>query len=104
MLYARNPAIRMETNRAVQTQGEIPYLTPALVLLYQSTALENPDYRLDFPNTIPHLRSEELMWLKAALDTEYQDAHEWSAEIQGLLERVRTGNLQKRAGGTSGSF
>lgn len=44
------------------------------------------------------------MWLKAALDTEYQDAHEWSAEIQGLLERVRTGNLQKRAGGTSGSF
>ena len=35
MLYARNPAIRMETNRAVQTQGEIPYLTPGLVLLYQ---------------------------------------------------------------------
>ena len=84
MLYARNPAIRMETNRAVQTQGEIPYLTPALVLLYQSTTFQNPDYRLDFPNTIPHLRSEELVWLKAALDTEYQGSTNGRRKFKGF--------------------
>lgn len=88
LLYARNPAIRMETDRAVQTAGGIPYLSPAMVLLYKSTAFQNPDYRLDFQHTLPHFQPEELLWLKAALDTEYQGSHEWAAEIQRLLEGV----------------
>ena len=66
----------------------IPCLAPAFVLLYKSTALDNPNYRFDFQNAIPHLKIEELKWLNGALNTEYRGAHEWSTEIHRLLERV----------------
>jgi len=88
ILYARNPIIRMEMDRAMQAQEGIPCLAPAFVLLYKSTALDNPNYRFDFQNAIPHLKIEELKWLNEALNTEYRGAHEWSTEIHRLLERV----------------
>lgn len=86
-LYERNPAIRMEMRRAIQKEGRIPYLAPALTLLYKSSAWDNPAYQSDYQNALPRLSLAELTWLNGALETAYQGTHAWAAEIRGLMAR-----------------
>lgn len=81
-LYARDPAVRLDLKKAIRQAGKLPYLTPELVLLYKSTSLQNPDYALDFANTLPQLEAEEQSWLQNALTIQHGETHEWAAALR----------------------
>lgn len=76
-LYARNKDIKLEMNKAVLTAKDIPYLAPELILLYKSTAADNPDYQLDFDNAVLKMDEEQLMWLEKSLISMFPHGHKW---------------------------
>ena len=52
-LYARDHSISRAIEKAVLRTDRIPYLAPEIVLLYKSTAFDDPDYRHDFEVSLP---------------------------------------------------
>ena len=76
-LYSRNHDVKLELNRAVLHIGNFPCLAPEMVLLYKSTAADEPEYQLDFDNTIVKLNNEQLSWLKESLVFMFPDGHKW---------------------------
>jgi hypothetical protein len=83
-LYARNNGIKREMDKAILNSNGILYLAPELVLLYKSTAINNPDYQHDFETLLPFLDDDRRNWLKNALDQAYVKGHEW-ADMLGSI-------------------
>ena len=76
-LYSRNHDVKLELNKAVLHIENIPCLAPEMVLLYKSTAADEPEYQLDFDNTLVKLDNEQLSWLKESLTAMFPDGHKW---------------------------
>ena len=81
-IYRRNHAIRRSLDKAVLHRDNIPYLSPALVLLYKSTDLTRKENRLDFDMALPSLCRESKEWLENALTTAFPDGHDWIARLK----------------------
>lgn len=76
-LYARNHDIKMDIVKAIMKIDDIPCLAPEIVLLYKSTAAEEPDYQLDFDNASMKMNGERSEWLKKSLSVMFPDGHKW---------------------------
>ena len=76
-LYARNHDVKMGLDKAVFMVNGIPCLAPEIVLLYKSTAADEPDYQLDFDNAIKEMTEEQSLWLKESLVVMFPDGHKW---------------------------
>ena len=76
-LYSRNHDVKLELNKAVLHIENIPCLAPEMVLLYKSTAADEPEYQLDFDNTLVKLDNGQLSWLKESLAVMFPDGHKW---------------------------
>ena len=76
-IYASNYSIKREYHKAILKNDDIFYLAPELVLLYKSTAINNPDYQHDFQNTLPKMNEDQISWLKNALLLMFPGGHEW---------------------------
>ena len=76
-LYARNNDMKMTMDNAINKLDGIPYLAPEFVLLYKSTAADNPDYQLDFSNASLKMNERQAAWLKNALSIMFPNGHKW---------------------------
>jgi len=76
-LYSKNHDIKIDIANVIFRVNGIPCLAPEMVLLYKSTAIDNPDYQLDFDNTIKKLSMEQSSWLKKSLSAMFPDGHKW---------------------------
>ena len=76
-LYSRNHDVKLELKKAVLHIENIPCLAPEMVLLYKSTAADEPEYQLDFDNTLVKLDNGQLSWLKESLAVMFPDGHKW---------------------------
>lgn len=80
-LYARNTAIERAMDKSILNAEGIPYLAPELVLLYKASNLANPDYQLDFKNTLPLLDEERKHWLYDSICNVFGEEHEWALKL-----------------------
>lgn len=75
-VYAKNPAIRLDIDKAISKFEGLPYLAPEIVLLYKSKYLSE-DNISDFEMVTEKMNAEQREWLKVALSTEYGADHPW---------------------------
>lgn len=66
--YRRHPAVTIPLAEAVRHRDGIPYLAPAIVLLFKSKH-RRPKDEHDRALLLPMLEEEERSWLRAALQT-----------------------------------
>ncbi len=79
-LYRRDPWIRMPAERAyLQTPEGIPYLNPAIVLLFKSQK-PSPWDEDDFRDASPHLPESDRKWLADAI-ARADPSHPWLASL-----------------------
>lgn len=76
-LFSRNSDIRMKLDSAIIEVGNLPILAPEVVLLYKSSAANEPDYQLDYSAALPRLSEDQSVWLKKALIIMYPEGHMW---------------------------
>ena len=77
ILYARNDAVKLNMNNAILEKNGIPFLAPELVLLYKSTAVNNPDYQLDFDNAMLKMNNDQQEWVRESLVSIFPNGHKW---------------------------
>lgn len=74
--YKRAPELVMQREKAVHvTTGGIPFLDPAVVLLFKAKHLRPKDSQ-DFDRLLPDLSAGQVDWLRAAL-LRFHPKHEW---------------------------
>lgn len=74
--YKRDPAItRSRAEMIGRSEGGLPYLKPAAVLLFKAKHRRGKD-DTDFANALPKLEHAERAWLKASLAAAHP-GHEW---------------------------
>ena len=76
-IYTRNHSIKRELKNAILKAKDVMYLAPEVVLLYKSSALNNPDHQHDFDISIPKMNKSQIEWLKNALVKMFPEGHEW---------------------------
>lgn len=79
--FKRNLAITRDLEKAFIKKEGLSILDPELVLLYKSTAPNNPDYRHDFDVVIDKLDEERYKWFLGAMQTAYPTGHPWLKQI-----------------------
>ncbi|MCL2407553.1 MAG: hypothetical protein FWC95_06450 [Defluviitaleaceae bacterium] len=87
-LYSRNHEIKIDLTEAIYHADNIPYLAPEIVLLYKSTAADDPDYQLDFNNAVEKMNSRQLIWLKDSLKIMFPDEHIWLDKLDRFLSNL----------------
>jgi hypothetical protein len=81
-LYARNHDVSLPLSQAILTRSGIKYLVPEMVLLYKSTDIEREGYQLDFDMAICTMSTEQMNWLKNALEVMNPNGHKWLCDIE----------------------
>lgn len=77
-VYRRDPTFRLPWDRAVlRSLNDVPYLAPALQLLFKSKAVRPKD-QLDAEAVIPHLDAGSL----AVLDARLPRSHRWRTLVR----------------------
>lgn len=84
-LYHWNHAIKRSLNQALPQVNRVPILCPEIVLLYKSTYAESTDvasdHSRDFHVSLPCLSQAQKAWLKAALEIEHSERHQWVDQL-----------------------
>lgn len=75
-VYRRNPAIRLNVEKAFYEHEGLPFLAPEIVLLYKSKYLSE-DNQSDFEVVSSKMTSDQRVWLMDALVLEYGSDHPW---------------------------
>lgn len=63
--------------KAILYRGDIPYMSPELVLFCKSMTADRTGYQLDFDLSVPLLSNESKGWLIKALEASYPEGHKW---------------------------
>jgi hypothetical protein len=83
-IFRRNPAITFPSPTLFLTSKEgIPYLHPAVVLLYKAKNPREKDH-VDFHAVKDLLRREDQHWLRNSLQVHVPD-HEWIPQLGGVM-------------------
>jgi hypothetical protein len=77
-VFRRDPRIRRPMP-AVFVSSRVPYLAPEIVLLYKAKAPAAKDIE-DFCAVVPHLRNDQRVWLRDALDMA-APGHPWASAL-----------------------
>jgi len=84
-IFRRNPAITFPSSTLFLTSKEgIPYLHPAVVLLYKAKNPREKDHA-DFHAVKDLLSREDQRWLRNSLQIHVPD-HEWISQLRGVVE------------------
>ncbi|MGN7385911.1 nucleotidyltransferase domain-containing protein [Sporosarcina sp. SAFN-015] len=84
-IFRRNPAIAFPSSTLLLTSKEgIPYLHPAVVLLYKSKNPQEKDHA-DFHAVKDLLSEEDQQWLQHSLKIHVPD-NEWVSQLRGMVE------------------
>lgn len=81
-VFRRDGRIRRPMSAAF-VMSRTPYLAPEIVLLYKSKAPQAKDHA-DFRTVLPHLGSDQRIWLREALDLS-APGHDWANVLAGSL-------------------
>lgn len=76
-IYLKNDAIIRKIDKAYIELNDFKILAPEIILLYKLRAAKNKDYKQDFKLVIGKLSEDQAAWLKAAIEIEYPQGHEW---------------------------
>lgn len=71
------PVVSRALEKAILYHGDIPYMSPELVLFCKAMTFERTNYQLDFDLTAPLLSDESKNWLINALEVSYPKGHKW---------------------------
>ncbi|WP_405448829.1 nucleotidyltransferase domain-containing protein [Paenibacillus sp. HJGM_3] len=77
--YKRDKSIRRPlADIILQTADGIPYLRPEIQLLHKAggSKVREKDYK-DFQTMLPSLLQQEKAWLKASLNRQFPEGHDW---------------------------
>ena len=81
-VYKRDPGFTLPRTAAVRRdRAGVPYLAPAIVLLFKAKNTRDKDRR-DFQAALPHLAPSERSDLRGWLEA-LHPGHEWIAALQG---------------------
>ena len=77
LLYARNHAVKLALSNAILYNGDLPYLSPEMCLLYKSADTEKAGYQSDYDNAMTDMNQRQRHWLDDALTSMYPEGHKW---------------------------
>ncbi len=77
------PGISRPLEKAILYHGDIPYMSPELVLFCKAMTVDRTSYQLDFDLTVPFLSNESKGWLIKALEVSYPEGHKWLDLLKG---------------------
>lgn len=77
LLLDTGKGLKRELSKAILSRNGIPYLAPEIALLYKAANSDNPDYRLDFEQTYPHLNDDQREWFIRGMNLLYSHGHVW---------------------------
>ena len=84
-IFRREPTITFPSSTLfLKTKDGVPYLHPAIVLLYKAKNAREKDHS-DFQTVRDLLSKTDRQWLCNALETHVPD-HEWISQLQGVAE------------------
>ncbi|GKV56273.1 hypothetical protein NCCP2222_22200 [Sporosarcina sp. NCCP-2222] len=84
-VFRRDPTITFPASSLfLKTKEGLPYLHPAIVLLYKAKGTRPKD-TLDFQNAYPLLGEQDKKWLYDALQT-HTPGHEWISRMEGEIK------------------
>jgi Aminoglycoside-2''-adenylyltransferase len=80
-IYRREPRVRLPLERVVRRRGALPYVSPAVQLLWKAKDTRAQDEH-DFDTIAPLLNGEERRWLADAI-TRCHPQSAWPARLAG---------------------
>ncbi|MBT5872795.1 MAG: DUF3565 domain-containing protein [Candidatus Latescibacteria bacterium] len=87
-VYKRCPEIRGPISEiGFQTADGIPYLKPAIQLLYKAKSETIEKDRHDFEHASAHLNSAERLWLMDGLRQQFGEGHEWIDYLEEIGDK-----------------
>ena len=78
-VYRREPRIRLPIERVVRRRGSLPYVDPAVQLLWKAKDTRAKDEQ-DFTAVVPQLTAEQRRWLAGAIALSHP-ASPWAARL-----------------------
>ena len=81
-LYKRNPKIRGPLSELAYADSKgMPYLAPAIQLLYKSKLPFREKDSIDFEKALPLLSQKKRIWLVEMIKDEYPNGHPWLVKL-----------------------
>lgn len=80
-IFKRDESIRRSLNSiTLKTNDGVSLLAPEIQLLYKSKTLRSKDQQ-DFENAFTSMSSDQINWLKVALNKVYMEGHVWLSQL-----------------------
>ena len=79
-VYRRDPRVRLPIDRLIRRRGQLPYVSPAVQLLWKAKDTR-PHDQLDFDAVVPLLAADERRWLADAVALAHPESP-WAAELR----------------------